>query len=144
MAQGMNIGSLEHVNIRTAKLDKMIAWYEQVLGMRSGWRPTFPFPGAWMYSGDNKPTVHLVAVDKEAPQGLRLEHFAFSATGIKACIERCKTHDVTYELVAVREAGLVQVNVYDPDGNHIHIDFPAHETVDLPEIGGFTGLPGRM
>jgi catechol 2,3-dioxygenase-like lactoylglutathione lyase family enzyme len=144
MSQGMNIGSLEHVNVRTAKLPQMIKWYEEVLGMRNGWRPNFPFGGAWMYSGDNKPTVHLVEVKEDQPQGLRLEHFAFSATGMRACVERCKAHNVAYELIAVKDAGLVQVNVYDPDGNHIHIDFPAHEADDMPEIGGFTGLPGRM
>jgi catechol 2,3-dioxygenase-like lactoylglutathione lyase family enzyme len=131
------------VNVRTAKLAKMIAWYEEVLGMRNGWRPKFPFGGAWMYSGDNKPTVHLVEVAEEPTQGLRLEHFAFSASGMKACIERCKKHNVEYELIAVTDAGLVQVNVYDPDGNHIHIDFPAHEAAELGDIGGFTGLPGR-
>jgi len=138
----MNIGSLEHVNVRTAKLAQMVEWYERILGMRSGWRPNFPFPGAWMYSGDNKPTVHLVGVDKDQPTGLRLEHFAFSATGIKSCIERCKANGVEYELIAVPDARLVQVNVYDPDGNHIHIDFPEYEAADLKSIPGFTGLPG--
>jgi catechol 2,3-dioxygenase-like lactoylglutathione lyase family enzyme len=38
----MNIGSLEHVNVRTAQLPQTIAWYENVLGMRNGWRPNFP------------------------------------------------------------------------------------------------------
>ncbi len=105
MSQGMNIGSLEHVNVRTAKLPQMIKWYEEVLGMRNGWRPNFPFAGAWMYSGDNKPTVHLVEVKEEPTQGLRLEHFAFSATGMKACVERCKQHKVEYELIAVKGRG---------------------------------------
>jgi len=139
----MNIGSLEHVNVRTAQLAKMIAWYENVLGMRNGWRPNFPFAGAWMYSGDNKPTVHLVEVAEPPPVGLRLEHFAFSASGMKSCVERCKQHGVKYELIAVSDANLVQVNVYDPDGNHIHIDFPAHEAVDIEGVKDrFTGLPG--
>ncbi len=141
----MNIGSLEHVNVRTAQLPQMIAWYENVLGMRNGWRPNFPFGGAWMYSGDNKPTVHLVEVAEPPPVGLRLEHFAFSASGMRSCVERCKQHGVKYELIAVSEANLVQVNVYDPDGNHIHIDFPAHEAAGLDGITDrFTGLPGKM
>ena len=63
-----------HVVYQTRRFDEMIAWYENVLGMRSGWRPAFPFGGAWMYSGDNKPTVHLVEVaELPATADLRLE-----------------------------------------------------------------------
>jgi catechol 2,3-dioxygenase-like lactoylglutathione lyase family enzyme len=141
----MKIGMLEHVNLRTSRLDELIDWYDRVLGMKPGWRPDFPFPGAWLYSGDNKPTVHLVGVDNEPASGLKLEHFAFSAVGLKSCVDRMKENGVDYELVAVAEANLVQVNIFDPDGNHIHIDFPAHELSDLPgvDVGGFTTLPGQ-
>ena len=53
--------------------------------MRAGERPPFPFPGAWLYCGD-EPVVHLVGVDEqpEKPGKLpQLEHFAFSAKGLK-------------------------------------------------------------
>ncbi len=42
----MGITSLDHVNLRTTRLDEMIEWYCNVLGMRVGPRPPFPFPGA--------------------------------------------------------------------------------------------------
>ena len=140
----MQIGTLEHVNVQTAKLDEMVAWYDRILGMPAGWRPNFPFPGAWLYSGDQKPTVHLVGVDKEPPGGLKLEHFAFAATGLQKFLGVLKAERVKYDLIRVREAGIVQVNVLDPDGNHIHIDFREHETAGLPEgaVREFTGLPG--
>ena len=136
---------LEHVNLRTSKLDTMIEWYHRILHMSAGWRPNFPFPGAWLYSGDNKPTIHLVGVDEEPVDGLKLEHFAFSAVGLKKCIELMDSEKVPYELVAVEEARIIQVNVYDPDGNHIHIDFPDHEKSDVPDanISVFTTLPGE-
>ena len=54
----MRIEQLNHVNIRTTQLDAMIEWYTNVLGMRSGDRPNFPFPGAWMYAGDSA-ALHL-------------------------------------------------------------------------------------
>ena len=50
---------LEHVNVRTANLDAMVEWYGRMLGMTSGPRPGFSFPGAWLYAGDH-PIVHLV------------------------------------------------------------------------------------
>ncbi len=139
----MKVGMLEHVNLRTARLDELVDWYDRVLGLKAGWRPDFPFPGAWLYSGDNKPTVHLVGVDEEPVNGSKLEHFAFSAVGLKSCLDRMRREAVEYELVNVADARQVQVNIYDPDGNHIHIDFPAHEAADISgeEIRGFNGLP---
>ena len=139
----MQIGTLEHVNVRTGRLDEMIAWYDRILGMPAGWRPDFPFPGAWLYSGDQKPTVHLVGVDHEPPNGLKLEHFAFAATGLASFLATLERERVKFDLIAVRAAGIVQVNVLDPDGNHIHIDFREHEARALPAgaVREFTGLP---
>ena len=140
----MRIGTLDHVNVQTARLAEMVAWYDRVLGMPAGWRPQFPFPGAWLYSGDQKPTVHLVGVAMEPPGGLKLEHFAFSATGLESFVGRLEREGVRYDLIRVRDAGLLQVNVLDPDGNHIHIDFKEHEAASVPaaKIREFTGLPG--
>ena len=48
----MLVLAFNHVNIRTVHLDTMIARREQVLGLRSGPQPEFPFPGAWLYVGE--------------------------------------------------------------------------------------------
>ena len=140
----MRIGTLEHVNVQTSRLVEMITWYDRILGMPAGWRPDFPFPGAWLYSGDQKPTVHLVGVAKEQPGGLKLEHFAFAATGLATFIATLDRERVKYDLIRVRDAGIVQVNVLDPDGNHIHIDFREHEARELPAgaVREFTSVPG--
>ena len=80
----MEIGKLDHVNVRTKQLDTMIDWYTNIMGMRRGERPDFPFPGAWMYTG-SVAAVHLVGIDDKPSVGsevdLKLEHFAFSAKG---------------------------------------------------------------
>ena len=124
----MLIGRLEHVNLRTANLDTMIDWYGRVLGMKPGWRPPFRFPGAWLYCGD-QPAVHLVGVPEHPkPEGaLRLEHFAFSATGLDDFIKRMEAEKVAYDPIRVPGSNELQINVHDPDGNHIHIDFSAEE-----------------
>ncbi len=134
--QGMQVKKLDHVNIHTANVDRMVEWYDRVLGMRAGDRPPFSFPGAWLYCG-GEPTVHLVGVDKQ-PQttGLQLEHFAFSASGLKDFMERLKLENVRYDARKVPRSDGVQINVWDPDGNHIHIDFSGAETagVDFKEV----------
>jgi len=120
---------LDHVNIRTARLEEQVAWYEAVLGLTNGPRPPFGFPGAWMYL-DDAPIVHLVAVAAE-PRSVepKIEHFAISAEGLAGFLERLEAHEVRYSVDPVPEFPIVQVNFRDPDGNHIHVDFPSSERV---------------
>jgi len=123
----MALKRLDHVNLRTAKLDQMVEFYEQILGLESGERPPFPFPGAWLYCG-GEPVVHLVGIEA----GLntvepRIEHFAFEAAGMSEFVSVLEAAKVEYEKRVVPGFGTIQVNLYDPDGNHIHVDFPPQE-----------------
>ncbi|MGI9402000.1 MAG: VOC family protein [Rhizobiaceae bacterium] len=122
---------LEHVNVRTSNLTEMANWYEEILEMENGERPDFGFSGAWLYVGDT-PAVHLVEVDDE-PQSIepKIEHFAFAAAGLKDFLTRLDDRGISYSLATVRNLPIVQVNVNDPDGNHIHIDFPLDEAEGL-------------
>jgi len=118
---------LDHVNVRTANLAAMIDWYRDVLGLKPGNRPPFSFDGAWMYCGE-WPIVHLVGVDQhpvgEAP---RLEHFAVSAEGLDEFLTRLERLGVDYQTNVVPGFEIIQVNIWDPDENHIHIDFAPSE-----------------
>jgi len=141
----MQVGLLDHVNVRTSRLQAMVEWYGRVLDMPSGPRPDFPFPGAWLYSA-GRATVHLIGVPSEPNvTGMKLEHFAFQATGLKSFLERLKRESVAYELMHVTGAHVIQANIYDPDGNHIHVDFNETEIAGLEreKIGVFRGLPGE-
>jgi len=129
----MPLRRLDHVNIRTAQLGRLIEWYRDVLGLEPGPRPDFPFGGAWLYC-DGYPVVHLVET-RSRHQGLdpTLEHFAFSAEGLDQFLEHLRAHSVAYRCgTAPGEAfGIKQVNIWDPDGNHIHVDFARTETSAL-------------
>ena len=122
----MQIGRLDHVNLRTAQLDAMMKWYDDILGLRAGARPNFPFPGAWLYSGEDA-VVHLVGIDGDpgagAEQDLKLEHFALSASGRDSFEARLVAAGEKFETVDLKDVGITQYNIWDPDGNHIHIDF---------------------
>lgn len=126
----MQIGRLDHVNIVTSRLEEMVAWYEAVLGLRSGPRPDFPFGGAWLYAWDAA-VVHLVEDVGTARVGaetdLKLEHFAFSAQGAKAFEQRVSEYGDPFKKIELQAAGLIQFHVSDPDGNHIHVDFDINE-----------------
>jgi len=126
----MTLSSLDHVNIRTANLAPMSAFYEQVLGLSKGPRPPFSFGGAWHYCG-GVAAVHLVEVRK-APTGKepRLEHFAFRANGMKLFLKKLKQENIPFDIRVVPESGIQQVNVSDPDGNHIEIQFLPDDRAD--------------
>lgn len=122
----MHIKKLDHINLRTAQLSTMIDWYENVLGLTNGARPDFPFPGAWLYAGDTI-VVHLIGVEGDAGVGseadLKMEHFAFTAEGEAEFEDRLKSHGQTYKRSVIEAINLAAYNVWDPDGNHIHVDF---------------------
>ena len=124
---------LDHVNVRTANLEQLVRFYEDVVGMRRGPRPPLGFPGAWLYAGE-RAVVHLVQVEAQPqPSGaLRLEHFAFAATNWPALRERLERHGVEYRSSRQPGTGNLVVNLHDPDGNRLHVDFDATELTSDP------------
>ncbi len=122
------IRRLDHVNIRTASLGELSAFYEAALGLRQGERPPLGFPGVWLYAG-TEAVIHLVGVERTPqPEGpLRLEHFAFSAEGLGEFLARLERLGVAYKQSRQAGTGNVLVNLQDPDGNRLHVDFPASE-----------------
>jgi len=124
----MPLVAFDHVNVRTAQLAAMIAFYGDILGLHPGKRADFDFPGAWLYLGD-KAYVHLVEVIGlwTAQPNLTLEHFAFRAKGLAEFRTLLDSKNIEYRLSAVPDMPIVQINIYDPDGNHIHIDFDTAE-----------------
>lgn len=127
----MQLGTLDHINVRTAHLDAMRQWYTEVLGMTDGRRPNFPFGGAWLYAND-RPCVHLVEVERQPKTTEpRLEHFAFAAKGLSDFIATLEARSIPYQTASVPDVEILQVNLFDPDGNHIHVDFSRDEAEPL-------------
>lgn len=127
----MPLLAFDHVNIRTIHLDRLVAWYEQVLGLRSGPRPEFPVPGAWLYLGEAC-VLHLVEADPppmvhSEGESLRMEHIAFRAEGMVPFLGHIDQCGVPYKLFPFEALDIVLVFIRDPDGNRIHVDFPASD-----------------
>lgn len=136
----MPVHKLDHVNIRTDDLAGMVGFYERVMGLKQGPRPGFDFPGAWMYAGDQA-VVHLVGTSGRPADyrpDQRLEHYALSASGLAGFLDHLRANRVAYYCRVLPDFGIRQVNIHDPDGNHLHIDFPADEDADLTDFDGAT------
>lgn len=124
----MEIELLDHINIQTTELEMLAKWYLDILGLEKGYRPPFKENGTWLY-GAGHAMVHLVEVQNPPDRSNRpeLEHFAFRASGLKSLLDRLAGRNIPYYPVRVPEIRILQINFHDPEGNHLHIDFPAEE-----------------
>lgn len=124
----MEIQLLDHVNIQTTQLEMLEKWYSDILGLEKGYRPPFEENGSWLY-GAGHAMVHLVEVPSHPDRTDRpaLEHFAMRAAGLGSLLEKLKVRNIPHYPVRVPETRILQINFHDPEGNHLHIDFPAEE-----------------
>lgn len=135
----MAIQTLDHCSIRTLNLEASRAFYIDVLGMKEGDRPDFPFPGAWLYLGD-RAVIHLVGVDPDDSRGLveylggdidldtllgggSLDHIAFCATDAPKTIRRLQRNNVPFRERQVPNMDLSQIFVEDPNGITIELNY---------------------
>ena len=118
----MPLEQLDHVNILTDNVAGMTVWYEDVLGFKAGWRPDFSDNGAWLYLGDH-PLVHLVEAKTKPAESGRIEHFSFFASNLAGFRKTLADKGIEAREAKVPGMDILQVNVFDPDGNHIHVDF---------------------
>jgi catechol 2,3-dioxygenase-like lactoylglutathione lyase family enzyme len=64
------VAGVNHVTLCCAveQLPLVERFYRDVLGLRVGPRPTFDFPGSWLYAGE-EPIVHLAATLRSTASG---------------------------------------------------------------------------
>lgn len=126
----MPIGSLDHCTIRTADLETARRFYVDLLGLRVGERPPFPFPGLWLYADDGKPVLHLVGVEagKERVGATgAIDHVAFTASGAASFRERLAEAGVEFTQRVVPLLDVLQLFVRDPHGIRVELNFPSGE-----------------
>ncbi len=132
----MALSALDHVTLRTARIDVLTDFYGKVLGLKPGKRPGFEFPGAWLYCGD-RPTVHLVEVaDSPEVPSPRIEHFAFRAENLAEFLALLRESGVAYRTNIVPDFEIRQVHIHDPDGNHVEIAFGPEEEAEMGDYAG--------
>jgi len=136
----MPLESLNHYLIYAEDLEATKNFYVDVLGLRVGERPPFPFPGYWLYSGDTA-CVHVAHAKADAAQKSYLgdkqgaatagtgaiDHVAFVATGLRKTLGQLAAHGVATRRRTVPEDGSHQVFIEDPNGITIELNFRAGE-----------------
>ena len=143
--------SLNHFSIRSLEIEKTTDFYSKLLDLTVGPRPEFPFPGVWLYNGDDSSwanaVLHLIAIDKNDPNGLKkylgerdpsslygsgaVDHIAFFAVGLEEKINLLKELKISYRERTVPVIGLHQIFLDDPNGIVIELNYPASEKTAL-------------
>jgi len=120
----MTIRGIDHINIGTHRLEETKAFFLDVLGLTEGWRPDFPFGGAWLYAGDGA-VVHLVeiAAPKKPSSEAALDHFAFRIDDYDAILQRLKDRGVDYRAVDIPNTPIRQINIRDLNGVNIELNY---------------------
>lgn len=117
---------LDHVNVEGPMelLERCVAFYTTVLGMRVGPRPPFRRRGFWLYAGD-APIVHLSErATAPAESAGALHHVALRCGDIETTRRSLREHAIPFETVHVPATGQVQLFLQDPAGVRLELNFP--------------------
>ena len=121
----MTVERLDHINIRTPDLAATERFFVDILGLQRGWRPSFNFPGTWLYCGEQA-VVHLVGVtEKGSIENAALDHFAFYVRGFDDVVAKLKRHAYQFDARVVPDSGRRQIFMADPNGVRVELNFPS-------------------
>ncbi len=134
----MRLEGLDHANVRLRPQDlpAALAFYRDLLGLEEGPRPSFDFPGAWLYAG-GRPIVHLACRDTvEAPTGpspsVSFEHIAFRARGLPEVRATLAARKIPYAEAPLPGFPLHQLFLTDPFGLRVELTFDMNDASNAP------------
>ena len=124
----MAVLDIQHAAIKTQDLEATIRFYTEVLGLQLAPRPPMTFPGCWLRIGETM--IHVMAgpdclnADGTAPYGgAAFDRLALAACGFDEFKRKLIEHQLDWRQNSVREAGLWQLFVHDPNGILIELNF---------------------
>jgi catechol 2,3-dioxygenase-like lactoylglutathione lyase family enzyme len=139
------ITGLLHVAIKTMDLESTVAFYTEVIGLRSVYRPDFGFPGAWL--GVPTPVgeaiIHLyaggpalAAGNGVVPQNTgAIDHLSVTAIGWNGFRERFERFGLPWREFVIPNTTYWQLFVFDPNGVQLELTFDAAaERIPVPDI----------
>mgnify|MGYP005640781797 FL=1 len=123
----MKVIDLNHRGIRTTKLEATRHFYEDLLGLEQGHRPSaLPSKGYWLYAGE-KPIIHLVEDSDGSIDGTNTPredltdaggqtHMALTVEKARYAVDRLIEAGVPYWDRLFKNPVMYQIFVEDPNG----------------------------
>jgi catechol 2,3-dioxygenase-like lactoylglutathione lyase family enzyme len=121
----MPVAGFQHVNTRSADVERTKDFYVGVLGFRVGDRPPFASRGYWLYLGDH-PVLHLVQRppgETHHDGGGNVDHIAFQALDLEGTRATLRAAGIEFREAVVPRDNTIQIFVHDPDGIRVELNF---------------------
>lgn len=121
----MPVDGFQHINIRSADVERAREFYARVLGLRAGDRPPFRSAGYWLYLGDQA-VVHLVQRGPDEPVDPgsgNLDHVAFRGVDLDGTRQALHAAGIPFREAVVPRDKTMQIFVHDPDGIKLELNF---------------------
>ena len=121
----MKVENIDHLNISGPEnlIEEVREFYEEILGLKVGNRPSFRRAGYWLYASE-KAIIHLTVseVDRSG-SNTYLDHFAFRVSGLPSAKKWLDAKGIEYKQSIVPEMDQVQLFLSDPAGNGVELNF---------------------
>jgi catechol 2,3-dioxygenase-like lactoylglutathione lyase family enzyme len=115
---------LDHVNVRCSDVQATAAFFEAAVGLRSGPRPPFPVPGAWLYDDSGRAVVHLLRAPGPLGDLGPVDHVAFRYDDLGPQLQRLAGQGFRCTPVVVPGTAVYQCFVLGPDGLQVEFQGP--------------------
>ena len=116
----MQFNKLHHVSLMVYDLEESLKFYQDILGLNTLPRPSFPVPGAWIELADGR-QLHIIETDEKFAE--TMHHFALKVDKLEQHIEHLEKKGVQVsEIRAIPDTTIRQCFFRDPSGNMIELN----------------------
>ena len=119
--------NLAHVNIRTADLERSVAFYRDLLGLSPVAAATRPGSRdhVWMSDDEGRPCIHLQRTSSAAQTGDHpgMHHLALACVDPEAWREKLSALAIDFQETEFTAARMLQFTLLDPDSVRIELLF---------------------
>ncbi len=129
----MAVTGINHINIEVSaeQLPRVKAFYEDILGLKPGFRAKSKRDGAWLYAGET-PIIHLSVTGDRMNESdkFHFNHVAFACTQVAEFKHRLDKLKIEYSLEqrSLADREMTQIFLLDPVGIKLEFNF-AGETL---------------
>lgn len=116
----------DHVSVSMGADHALRTLFEGVMGFENGFRPPFPFPGRWLYEGDQAVVHGISDPTLSAEFGeLRFNHIAFKSEQCASeVLKQLRQLGLPHTVARVPQENITQIFVRMPGGLVIELDVP--------------------
>ncbi|WP_373229316.1 VOC family protein [Cohnella sp.] len=117
---------IHHVSLIVTNLERAVAFYRDIVGLKVIQRPPFDFPGTWFAIGAGGQQLHLIVHDGETLRSRGIDtrdgHFAIRVRDFDESVEWLRQHNIEHKANRNSITGFAQIFLLDPDRNVIELN----------------------